>query len=311
MVRFRASAVLGCTLGLAVGLLSAPAEARTARDTTGDPRVITSESGDDKKAKPKRFCQGKRATIVGTRKKNLLIGTRHRDIIWAGAGADTLLGRGGKDLICGGKGADALIGGTGRDRLYGQAQRDYCHGENREHKHHYRCEVHLNNLGDEIRPPEDPTKLAAARPATLVRSAASGHQSKRAAWVGVDAPVCAYDNTVYMNVRLGQVHFQAQYTDPGYIAILPYYYRWGTSGFADGPYFREPWKQFYAPLDGGVYSGNMFTSLVPKSEGRIIMLYSVWWWNGAAWVDGTTMQVQNHYLETSGGNIATGGICGF
>ncbi len=69
-------------------------------------------------------CQGKRATIVGTRHGEKLVGTPHRDVIAALAGNDRVLGRGGNDLICGGRGDDRLIGGKGRDVLGGGAGRN-------------------------------------------------------------------------------------------------------------------------------------------------------------------------------------------
>jgi len=62
-------------------------------------------------------CQGKWATIVGTRKRDQLIGTPHRDVIAALGGADEVRGLGGPDLICGGKGKDELFGGAGRDEV--------------------------------------------------------------------------------------------------------------------------------------------------------------------------------------------------
>ncbi|HEU4943884.1 MAG TPA: hypothetical protein VFT10_01845 [Solirubrobacterales bacterium] len=69
-------------------------------------------------------CQGKRATIVGTRHGERLVGTRHRDVIAGLAGNDLIFGRGGNDLICGGRGDDRLVGGKGRDVLRGGAGRN-------------------------------------------------------------------------------------------------------------------------------------------------------------------------------------------
>ncbi len=66
-------------------------------------------------------CQGKRATIVGTRHGERLFGTRHSDVIAALGGNDIVFGRGGNDLVCGGRGNDRLVGGKGRDRLSGGA----------------------------------------------------------------------------------------------------------------------------------------------------------------------------------------------
>jgi uncharacterized delta-60 repeat protein len=70
-------------------------------------------------------CDGKEATIVGTRNNERLVGTPHRDVIAAGAGNDIVRGRGGNDLICGGPGNDRLIGGGGRDRLLGGSGRNH------------------------------------------------------------------------------------------------------------------------------------------------------------------------------------------
>jgi uncharacterized delta-60 repeat protein len=69
-------------------------------------------------------CQGKRATIVGTRHGEKLVGTRHRDVIAGLAGNDLVFGRGGNDLVCGGRGDDRLVGGKGRDVLRGGAGRN-------------------------------------------------------------------------------------------------------------------------------------------------------------------------------------------
>ncbi len=53
-------------------------------------------------------CQGRRATIVGTRQGEKLTGTPRRDVISALAGNDIVRGLGGNDLICGGRGDDRL-----------------------------------------------------------------------------------------------------------------------------------------------------------------------------------------------------------
>ena len=62
-------------------------------------------------------CLGKRATIVGTARRDELTGTPHRDVIAALGGADKVRGLGGPDLICGGKGRDSLLGGPGKDQV--------------------------------------------------------------------------------------------------------------------------------------------------------------------------------------------------
>ncbi len=62
-------------------------------------------------------CLGHRATVVGTRSKDVLRGTHHRDVIAALGGGDEVHALGGNDLICGGPGADLLFGGPGKDRV--------------------------------------------------------------------------------------------------------------------------------------------------------------------------------------------------
>lgn len=61
-------------------------------------------------------CLGKKATIVGTQRRDELVGTPRRDVIAALGGNDYVRGLSGADLICGGKGHDRLLGGPGRDR---------------------------------------------------------------------------------------------------------------------------------------------------------------------------------------------------
>ena len=77
-------------------------------------------------AKPK--CQGKTATIVGTKKGEVIRGTTKRDIIVAKGGHDRIYGRGGNDIICAGGGNDLVYGGPGADRLWGQLGRDRLNG---------------------------------------------------------------------------------------------------------------------------------------------------------------------------------------
>jgi uncharacterized delta-60 repeat protein len=69
-------------------------------------------------------CGGRRATIVGTAKRDVIRGTRRRDVIAALGGNDVVRGMGGNDVICGGAGRDRLIGGRGKDRLIGGAGKD-------------------------------------------------------------------------------------------------------------------------------------------------------------------------------------------
>ncbi len=60
-------------------------------------------------------CLGKKATIVGTQRRDELTGTPRRDVIAALGGNDEVRALSGADLICGGKGHDRLLGGPGRD----------------------------------------------------------------------------------------------------------------------------------------------------------------------------------------------------
>ena len=64
-------------------------------------------------------CEGRTATLVGTRGDDSLTGTGADDVIVALGGTDEVDGRGGDDVVCGGSGADRLVGGRGSDRLHG------------------------------------------------------------------------------------------------------------------------------------------------------------------------------------------------
>ena len=74
-------------------------------------------------------CGGKRATIVGTNKKNRLRGTRRADVIVGLGGNDTISGLNGNDIVCGGKGDDKVSGGSGKDKLYGDSGKDRLSGD--------------------------------------------------------------------------------------------------------------------------------------------------------------------------------------
>jgi uncharacterized delta-60 repeat protein len=74
-------------------------------------------------------CGGKRATIVGTNKRNKLKGTRRADVIVGLGGNDTISGLGGNDIVCGGKGNDKISGGAGKDKLYGDSGNDRLSGD--------------------------------------------------------------------------------------------------------------------------------------------------------------------------------------
>jgi uncharacterized delta-60 repeat protein len=70
-------------------------------------------------------CDGRRATVVGTRRSETLQGTQGHDVIQGLGGGDRIFGLGGNDLICGGGGNDRLVGGKGRDRLSGGPGRNH------------------------------------------------------------------------------------------------------------------------------------------------------------------------------------------
>ena len=69
-------------------------------------------------------CAGKRATIVGTNKRNRLRGTKRADVIVGLGGNDTISGLNGNDVVCGGSGNDKVSGGNGNDRISGGSGND-------------------------------------------------------------------------------------------------------------------------------------------------------------------------------------------
>jgi uncharacterized delta-60 repeat protein len=73
-------------------------------------------------------CAGKRATIVGTSRKNRLRGTRRSDVIVALGGNDSITAGRGNDRICAGSGNDSINGESGNDRIYGQDGKDKLKG---------------------------------------------------------------------------------------------------------------------------------------------------------------------------------------
>jgi|GEM_PF-3347630 len=93
------------------------------------------------------YCNGRRATLVGTNGDDVLNGTVGDDVIVSFAGNDRINGGNGNDVICSGPGADVIFagagddevrtgsgndrifGGDGDDRLWGQAGNDVMIGE--------------------------------------------------------------------------------------------------------------------------------------------------------------------------------------
>ena len=78
--------------------------------------------------RPRIFCGGRTATIIGTSRSEVIRGTRRADIIVAGGGNDTVISGAGNDIICLGRGNDRAIAGGGSDRVFGQAGRDLLRG---------------------------------------------------------------------------------------------------------------------------------------------------------------------------------------
>jgi uncharacterized delta-60 repeat protein len=74
-------------------------------------------------------CGGKRATIIGTNKRNRLRGTKRADVIVGLGGNDTISGLGGNDIVCAGSGNDKVSGGKGNDKLFGDAGKDKVSGD--------------------------------------------------------------------------------------------------------------------------------------------------------------------------------------
>lgn len=73
---------------------------------------------------PATVCDGRQATIVGTRDNDTIVGTPGDDVIVGLGGSDSIQGLGGNDVICGGSGNDQIDGGEGNDRIFGQDGND-------------------------------------------------------------------------------------------------------------------------------------------------------------------------------------------
>jgi len=76
-------------------------------------------------------CAGKRATIVGTARRDVLRGTRRADVIVALGGDDRIRAAGSNDRVCGGLGDDRLTGGPGNDTLNAGAGSDTINARDR------------------------------------------------------------------------------------------------------------------------------------------------------------------------------------
>lgn len=73
-------------------------------------------------------CDGKFATLRGTRGNDLVSTTAGPDVIVGLGGNDRINGLSGNDRICGGLGNDILIGGEGNDRIFGGPGKDRMNG---------------------------------------------------------------------------------------------------------------------------------------------------------------------------------------
>lgn len=62
-------------------------------------------------------CQGRTATLVGSKNADAIIGTKAADVIVGLGGNDKLRGRGGNDVICAKGGRDNVGSGAGNDRV--------------------------------------------------------------------------------------------------------------------------------------------------------------------------------------------------
>jgi hypothetical protein len=94
------------------------------RSTLSDPLILAEPISAEKRPIKARKCGGKRATLIGTSKRDRIKGTKRRDVIAGLGGNDVIRGLGGNDILCGGAGRDRLIGGKGADELLGGKGRD-------------------------------------------------------------------------------------------------------------------------------------------------------------------------------------------
>lgn len=81
---------------------------------------------------PVPTCQGKTATIVGTKGDDRLRGTGGKDVIVSRGGDDDIGAGGGNDLVCAGPGNDRVAGGAGKDVILGKAGQDGLMGNGRD-----------------------------------------------------------------------------------------------------------------------------------------------------------------------------------
>lgn len=71
-------------------------------------------------------CGGRKATIVGSKKRDVIrTGKGGVQVIHGMGGNDLIISKRNKDIVCGGPGDDRLYTGTGRDNVYGGGGNDY------------------------------------------------------------------------------------------------------------------------------------------------------------------------------------------
>lgn len=100
-------------------------------DAAGPPQDDRSRDDNRRTDLPRsalRRCAGKRATRVGSARRDVLRGTPFDDVIVALGGNDVVRAGAGNDLVCAGAGNDIVSGGPGRDRMLGGAGRDTLRG---------------------------------------------------------------------------------------------------------------------------------------------------------------------------------------
>jgi Ca2+-binding RTX toxin-like protein len=73
-------------------------------------------------------CQGRIATITGTKHADVIVSDEDSDTIAGLGGNDKIYGRRGFDIICGGGGADQILGGPDNDKLFGENGDDFLKG---------------------------------------------------------------------------------------------------------------------------------------------------------------------------------------
>lgn len=98
-------------------------------DGDGDGGPACDQGAYEVQAPVEEFCQGFRATIVGTDWHDYLIGTPGPDVIQALNGSDVIKGLRGDDIICASIGNDVVYAGDGADTVYGGTHNDRLFGE--------------------------------------------------------------------------------------------------------------------------------------------------------------------------------------